>query len=165
LSPALRLVDISALPVINQPPLRVGALLDQVGRHLRAQSEPVLEQIGMRPRQLLTLTVLRDRGGTSQADLAELLRIDRTNLVGLLNELETDGWIERRRSPEDRRRHIVELTADGREILSRAEFALAAVEDHVFGGLGAEQRAQLHALLQRAAGGAVSCTESLPSDC
>lgn len=159
-----RLFAISSLPVVNQPPLRVGALLDQIGRQLRRHSEPVLEAIGMRPRHLLTLTVLRDRGGSSQADLADLLRIDRTNLVGLLNELETDGWIERRRSPEDRRRHIVELTAAGHEILSRAEFALAAVEDEVFSALDNEQRATLYSLLHRVFSDEGSCTEPQPGD-
>lgn len=147
-----RLPGISALPVVNQPPPRVGALLDQIGRQLRAHSEPVLEALGMRPRHLLTLTVLRDLDGSSQTDLADTLRIDRTNLVGLLNELEAEGWIERRRSPEDRRRHVVELTKGGREALSRAEFALAAVENHVLGALDDAERETLHALLARAVG-------------
>jgi DNA-binding MarR family transcriptional regulator len=149
LSPGLRLLAISALPVVNQPPLRVAALLDHVGRQLRGRSEPVLEALGMRPRHLLTLTVLRDRGGSSQGDLADTLRIDRTNLVGLLNELEAGGWIERRRSPEDRRRHIVELTTAGREILSQAEFALAAIENDVFSALDDRERETLHNLLAR----------------
>jgi len=157
--PPLRLVGINALPVVNQPPPRVGALLDHVGRQLRARSEPVLEALKMRPRHLLTLTVLRDLGDSSQADLAGTLRIDRTNLVGLLNELEADGWIERRRSPEDRRRHIVELTGAGREILSRAEFALAAVENEVFSALDDADRETLHALLARVVSGDHSCTE------
>lgn len=136
-----------------------------MSRQLRAHSEPVLEQLAMRPRHLLTLTVLRDLGDSSQADLAGTLRIDRTNLVGLLNELEADGWIERRRSPEDRRRHIVELTPAGREILSRAEFALAAVENEVFSALDDADRERLHALLQRVVGGH-SCTEPRPPvDC
>ena len=94
------------------------------------------------------MTVLRDQGESSQADLAGTLQLDRTNLVGLLNELETDGLIERRRSPEDRRRHTVVLTDDGRERLARAEFALAAAEDIVLGA--PDRQAARHAL--RAAG-------------
>lgn len=153
----------SALPVVNQPARRVGALLDQVGRQLRQHGLPAMDALGVRPRHVLTLTVLRDRGGSSQADLAGLLQIDRTNIVGLLNELETSGWIERRRAPEDRRRHIVELTAAGSELLSRIEFALAAVEDHVFAALSPEQRESLYELLRLAAVGETSCSESL--DC
>jgi DNA-binding MarR family transcriptional regulator len=158
------LLVISGLPVVNQPARRVGALLDQVGRQLRMHSLPALDSLGIRPRHLLTLTVLRDLGGSSQADLSTLLQIDRTNLVGLLNELEAEGWIERRRSPEDRRRHLVELTPAGAELLSKAEFALAFVEDHVFGALDNEQREALYELLQLAARGGASCTET-PQDC
>ena len=150
--------------MIDQPARRVGALLDQVGRQLRMHSLPALDSLGIRPRHLLTLTVLRDLGGSSQADLSTLLQIDRTNLVGLLNELEAEGWIERRRSPEDRRRHLVELTPAGSELLSKAEFALAFVEDHVFGALDNEQRETLYELLQLAARGGASCTET-PRDC
>jgi MarR family transcriptional regulator, lower aerobic nicotinate degradation pathway regulator len=150
---------VSALPVVNQPARRVGALLDQVSRQLRQHSLPAMETLGVRPRHVLTLTVLRDRGGSSQADLAGLLQIDRTNLVGLLNELETAGWIERRRSPEDRRRHVVELTPAGSELLSKIEFALAAVEDHVLQSLSAEQRESLYELLRLAANLEASCEE------
>lgn len=118
----------------------------------------MLDALGLRPRHLVTLTILRDTGGISQTDLADTIRIDRTNLVGLLNELESGGWIERRRSPEDRRRHTVELTTAGHELLSRAEFALAAVEDEVLSDLDDEDRRTLHALLQRVVSGH-SCTE------
>jgi len=100
--------------------------------------------------KLVALTVLRDFGESSQADLAGTLQLDRTNLVGLLNELEAEGLIERRRSPEDRRRHTVLLTQSGRERLARAEFALAAAEDVVLGALTAKQRDTLYELLQRA---------------
>ena len=118
----------------------------------------MLDALGLRPRHLVTLTILRDTGGISQADLADTIRIDRTNLVGLLNELETSGWIERRRSPEDRRRHTVQLTKDGEELLSRAEFALTAVEDEVLSDLDDADRRTLHTLLQRVVGGH-NCTE------
>ncbi len=119
---------------------------------MRSHSESTLAALDMRPRHLLTLTVLRDLGGSTQQALATRLSIDRTNLVGLLNELETEGLIERRRSPEDRRRHIVEITPPGRETLAKAEFALAAVEDQVLAALDTEQREALYQLLVQATG-------------
>jgi MarR family transcriptional regulator, lower aerobic nicotinate degradation pathway regulator len=119
---------------------------------MRSHSESTLAALDMRPRHLLTLTVLRDLGGSTQQALATRLSIDRTNLVGLLNELETEGLIERRRSPEDRRRHIVEITPPGRETLAKAEFALAAVEDAVLAALDTEQREALYQLLVQATG-------------
>ena len=77
--------------------------------------------------------------------------MDGTNVVGLLNELEADKLIVRRRSPEDRRRHVVELTDVGVNQLVKAGLALAAAEDEVLGALDRSQRETLHHLLQQAA--------------
>lgn len=129
---------------------------------MRSRSESTLAALDMRPRHLLTLTVLRDLGASTQQALATRLSIDRTNLVGLLNELESEGLIERRRSPEDRRRHIVEVTPAGGEALAKAEFALAAVEDEVLAALDAEQREALYQLLAQAMRDPES---GLPSHC
>jgi DNA-binding MarR family transcriptional regulator len=85
--------------------------------------------------------------------------MDGTNIVGLLNELEAEDLIERRRSPEDRRRHVVALTDAGVKRLAEAECALAAVENEVLGALDDNQREALHNLLQQAASGNdVSCS-------
>src|ERR1700676_2272567 len=92
---------------------RSSALLDHLARLMRLRAECALEPIGLRPRHLVALTVLRDYGSPTQQALAAALQIDRTNLIGLLNELETEGLVLRRRSSEDRRRHFVELTDDG----------------------------------------------------
>jgi DNA-binding MarR family transcriptional regulator len=113
----------------------------------------MLDEFGLRPRHHIALTLLRDLGETGQADLAAALRIDRTNLVGLLNELEERGLIERRRSPQDRRRHTVTLTAKGRRQLAKAEFAMLAIESEVLARLDVDERHQLHDLLLRAVGG------------
>ena len=94
--------------------------------------------------------MLRDHGSPTQQALASALRTDRTNLIGLLNELEGEGLILRRRSSEDRRRHIVELTSQGADRLAQAEAALAAAEDEVLSALDAEQRETLYLLLQQA---------------
>jgi DNA-binding MarR family transcriptional regulator len=117
---------------------------------MRSRGESTLAALDLRPRHVLTLTVLRDLGSSTQQALAGYLSIDRTNLVGLLNELEAEGFIQRRRAPEDRRRHIVELTPAGAEALARAEFALAAVEDEVLAGLDSAQRETLYQLLGQA---------------
>lgn len=150
----------TSLPVVNQPVHRCGALLDHLARRLRLRSESVLQPLGLRPRHLVALTVLRDRGGSTQQALASTLEMDGTNVVGLLNDLEAEKLIERRRSPEDRRRHVVELTEAGAKRLAKAEFALAEVEDEVLGALDYDQRETLYSLLQQAATGSVeACTE------
>ncbi|MEV6445046.1 MarR family winged helix-turn-helix transcriptional regulator [Amycolatopsis sp. NPDC051716] len=154
----------TSLPVVDQPPHRCGALVDHLARRLRLRSESVLAPLGLRPRHLIALTVLRDQGGSAQQDLAKILEMDSTNVVSLLNELETENLIERRRSPADRRRHLVELTDVGAKLLARAEFALAAVEDEVFSALDGEQRETLYTLLQQATSktGVEACRETPP---
>ena len=149
-------------PVVSQPVHRSGALLDHLARRMRLRSEAVLAPLGLRPRHLVALTVLRDGGGSTQQALAATLEMDGTNIVGLLNDLEAEDLIERRRSPEDRRRHMVELTEAGATQLSNVECALSSVEDEVLGALGENQRETLYSLLQQAAAGtAVSCAEAI----
>ena len=145
-------------PVINQPTHHPGALLDHLARRMRLRAEVVLAPLGLRPRHLVALTVLRDRGGSTQQALAATLAMDGTNIVGLLNELEAEKLIERRRSPEDRRRHVVALTEAGAKRLTEAECALAAVENEVLGALDDSQREALYnLLLQAARGSEVRC--------
>jgi DNA-binding MarR family transcriptional regulator len=147
-----------SVPVVDQPVHRAGALLDHLARRVRVRSEAVLAPLGLRPRHLVALTVLRNRGDCTQQSLATTLEMDGTNVVGLLNELEAEKLIERRRSPEDRRRHVVALTDAGAQQLAKAECALAAVEDEVLGALDETQRETLHTLLLQAArGGETRC--------
>jgi DNA-binding MarR family transcriptional regulator len=151
-----------ALPVITQPAHRSGALLDHLARRMRLRTEAVLAPLGLRPRHLVALTVLRYLGGSTQQSLATTLAMDGTNIVGLLNELEAEKLIERRRSPDDRRRHVVELTDAGAEQLEKAERALAEVDEEVLGALDADQRETLYNLLQVAAtGNGVSCPRAM----
>jgi DNA-binding MarR family transcriptional regulator len=152
----------AVLPLINRPAHHSGALLDHLARRLRLRSEAVLAPLGLRPRHLVALTLLRDRGGSTQQALASTLAMDGTNIVGLLNDLEAQKLIERQRSPEDRRRHVVELTNAGAELLAKVEVALIAGEDEVLGALDATQRETLYGLLQQAANGAVvNCAEAI----
>jgi DNA-binding MarR family transcriptional regulator len=155
----------------TQTPNRSSALLDHLARLTRLRAESALAPLGLRPRHLVALTVLRDYGSPTQQALAAALQTDRTNLIGVLNELETHGLILRRRSTEDRRRHFVELTDQGAERLAEAEAALAAAEDEVLGALDADQRETLYQLLAQATTShvvdcAAAAAEALPDrDC
>lgn len=140
---------------------RSGALLAHLARRIRLRSEAVLAPLGLRPRHLVALTVLREGDGMSQQALAGTLEMDGTNVVGLLNELEAKGLVERRRSPTDRRRHLVMLTHSGKERLCEAERALTVAEDEVLGALAPDERGTLYELLRRAAAGPVVCTEAI----
>src|ERR1700759_5866748 len=88
--------------------------------------------------------------GLQQQQLCEALWLDPNNCVLLLNELEDMGYVERRRDPTDRRRHMVELTDEGRAALERAERAQESIGDELFAALTEEERATLRSLLGRA---------------
>lgn len=108
------------------------------------------ELLGIHMRLVMALSYLRDHDGAPQQELAEALCMDANNVVLLLNELEDLGHVARRRDPEDRRRHRVELTEQGRRALVDAERAQETVEDEVLQALDADERATLWRLLTRA---------------
>jgi|SRR5664279_3527099 len=113
----------------------------------RASTE---ELLGIRLKELATLAYLRDHEDASQQALTQALMVDANSCVLLLNELEASGFAERRRDPDDRRRHIVALTPTGRQALERAERAQESIEDDVLAALDADERAALRTLLSRA---------------
>ena len=111
-------------------------------------------QLGMKLRQFVVLSYLAENNGVQQQVLGEILCMDSNNLVLLLNELEDLGYAHRRRDPEDRRRHIVELTDGGRKALRRAEQGRESVEDDVLRALDSDERDELRRLLAKALAGA-----------
>jgi DNA-binding MarR family transcriptional regulator len=108
------------------------------------------DTIGMKLKQLMALEHLRDTSECLQQGLAEMLMLDANNCVLLLNELDDAGYVERRRDPEDRRRHIVEITAAGLDALTESQRRLDDLEDEVLAGLSSGERGRLHDLLAKA---------------
>jgi DNA-binding MarR family transcriptional regulator len=108
------------------------------------------ELMGLKLRQLMLLSYLNSGAPALQQQLCESLWLDANNCVLLLNELEDLGYVQRRRDPADRRRHVVELTEAGRIALERAEAAQESLGDELFGALSDEERATLRSLLGRA---------------
>jgi DNA-binding MarR family transcriptional regulator len=127
-------------------------LLTRLAKQVYRRSDE--ELLGMHMRLLMALSYLRDHAGAPQQELAEALCMDANNVVLLLNELEELGHVTRRRDPHDRRRHLVELTAEGRNALARAEHAQEEIEDDVLQALDPQERATLWRLLTRALHGA-----------
>ena len=105
--------------------------------------------LGLRLKAYVTLSNLRE-GPRGQQDLCVSMHMDANNCVLMLNDLEAEGFIERRRDPADRRRHIVELTRDGHKAMLSAERALESLEDDVLGALEPDERELLRNLLARA---------------
>jgi DNA-binding MarR family transcriptional regulator len=145
---------------------RLLPLLDYLARVGRRAAEASMSPGGLRPRHLIALKLLQEHGSVSQHALAETLSLDPSNVVGLLNDLEERGLITRRRDPEDRRRHIVEVSPLGKEQLELANARLSCVEDGLLSALSAEERSTLYELLIRVVGVATPCTlEEAPPTC
>lgn len=107
------------------------------------------ELLGMRMKLYMVLGYIRDHPGATQQELESALFIDANSVVLILNELEAAQFSIRRRDPNDRRRHIVEITARGRTALERADKAREGVEDELLKPLSSEERKTLHRLLER----------------
>src|SRR3954452_20082724 len=107
--------------------------------------------VGLRARHVIALTLLRDLGEQNQSDLAATLGMNPTNVVALLNELEAEDLLRRLRSPQDRRRHSVALTAAGRALLKDIEDLLIGVEQRGLDPLPPQERQTLYTLLRRSA--------------
>jgi DNA-binding MarR family transcriptional regulator len=124
-----------------------GLLLALLGQYAMRRLRETHTEHKLSPRQFHLLGLLHDRGPTAQRELASLMDIDRSALVLLLNPLESDGYIARARDADDRRRHVVSLTREGKKQLDRAAQAQRDVEEELFASLTSSQRAELRELL------------------
>jgi len=134
------------------------SLLTQIHKALNRRTGE--ELLGMRFKPYMTLGYIRDHPGTTQQELESALFMDANSIVLILNELETAQYSIRRRDPNDRRRHIVELTAAGRKAVERADKAREGLEDEVLRNLSAEERRTLRQLLERVLESLLVTTES-----
>jgi DNA-binding MarR family transcriptional regulator len=104
---------------------------------------------GIHHRQYSLLVALEDRGPQSQAELSEGSRLDRSDIVRWVDELEDAGLVSRAKDPDDRRRNVVSLTAGGKRRLARLHRVVATAQDAALAPLTKAERAQLTALLDK----------------
>jgi DNA-binding MarR family transcriptional regulator len=119
----------------------------KLGRITMHRFTEALEPFGIRPRHVAALIELRDHGQLAQQSLCGQLHLDPTNLVAILNELERRGYAKRRRDPDDRRRHLVEVSKKGLALLEKVSEVMDGVEDDLLDGLEPAERELLEGLL------------------
>src|SRR5438270_10983311 len=92
-------------------------LLKRLGFLAKEKALGPYERTGLGPYHHAILIALDEGAPETQGEIADTLGYDRGQLVGLLDDLEEQHLVERRRDPSDRRRHLVRLTPDGRRAL------------------------------------------------
>lgn len=123
-------------------------LLSEASHALTTELAAGLAGIGITPREHCVLTKAA-RGDLTQREIAAQVGIDKTTMVVAVDQLERAGLAERRPAPADRRARIIAITPAGREVLARADAAVAGIYDDVLGTLPPDERAGLVAALQR----------------
>jgi DNA-binding MarR family transcriptional regulator len=123
-------------------------LLAQLGSHAAAKFAERLEPLGFAPHHAGILRMLAQNPGISQQDLAKTLGMHASRLVGILDELEQCGLLERRPSERDRRLYALHLTSDGLTALRRIGEAAREHHQALMAGLSADQQKQLTDLLE-----------------
>ena len=149
----------------TREPVPMSTLLAGLGRDATARVRRTLRPVGLGAQQFLVLKQLQALGQTSQAELADALGIDRSNLAAIAAELVDRDLVARTRDADDRRRYVLQLSPGGARLLRRADGAIAAAEDDLLAPLGPEQREQLYGLLRRLADGVELCPTAGPDAC
>ena len=127
-------------------------LAREIRRHiseLLAEDE-LASEIGFRSPCMGVLAVVAALQPVSQREISDHLGLDASDVVGVVDILENAGMVQRRRDPQDRRRHAVVLTEKGERAAHHFEVLRARAEARALGALEPDERQQLADLLNRA---------------
>jgi MarR family transcriptional regulator, lower aerobic nicotinate degradation pathway regulator len=145
----------TAAPTHEQVPM--STLLAGLGREATARVRRAMRPLGLGAQQFVVMKQLQALGQTSQAELADALAIDRSNLAAIAADLAARDLVERTRHEVDRRRYVLRLSRAGEQLLRRTEGEMLLAESDLLAPLDQEQREQLYTLLRRLADGVELC--------
>lgn len=138
-------------------PVPMSTLLTALGREATARVRRAMRPLDLGAQQYQVLRQLQVLGEASQAELADALGIDRSNLVATAADLSDRGVVERTRDASDRRRYVLRPSRSGEQLLRRTESAIATAEHDLLAPLNDQQREQLYTLLRQLADGVELC--------
>ncbi len=147
----------TAPPQTDTDRLPYGLLLARLGQESVRRFRGALAPLDLSPQQFMVLKQLQVINTASQADLAQALGLDNSNLAAVTAELNDAGLIERYRHERDRRRYVIELSASGAKVLAEADEAIADGEQELLSALEPADREHLWELLRGVADGANLC--------
>lgn len=127
---------------------QVGYLLSKAHLRVHVRANEALEPLGLTVKHYGLLTLLVHEGPISQGRLGEVMKIDRTTMVALVDDLERAGHVDRTRNPEDRRAYALAATASGRRIQRDAATLMKRVYNETLSPLSAGERRELLRMLR-----------------
>jgi DNA-binding MarR family transcriptional regulator len=130
--------------LLNRP----GALLTVAARSGQELAKRRLAPLGLTVQMCGVLNLLAE-GPISQQSLGDQLHIDRTTVFEIIDDLEKQGVVVRRRNPADRRSYFIHLTPRGKTVQKRAALAFDAAADEVFSPLAPREQRQLADMLRK----------------
>ena len=132
--------------------LPVGLQLAQAAKVVSRAFDDVLAQAGGSLPVWLVLISVKSQQAASQRELAAAAGIQGATLTHHLNAMESAGLVTRRRDPENRRTHLVQLTPAGDALFLRLRDAAMAFDQQLRSGLSGRDIDQLEQLLTRLRG-------------
>lgn len=120
-----------------------------------ARIHKVLAEYGLRTRSYSVLAIAAADARPSQRELSEFLRLDPSQIVSLIDQLERKGLIRREPDPRDRRANVVVATDAGREVARAARETVVASDQEWFEVLPADDKERLASVLRTLAAGSV----------
>jgi DNA-binding MarR family transcriptional regulator len=123
-------------------------LLVQLGTLTARRFAERLAPLGLEPRHAGMLMRLALSEGRSQQAIGELIGLNSTRMVFLVDELEQRGLVERRRNDADRRSYALYLTDAGRAMLPQVRQVATEHQAGLGSSLSPDERAQLTGLLR-----------------
>ena len=124
-----------------------GFMLTKAAQRLASICEAELLSLRLTTRQAGLLMVVKGNGPASQKTIGELLRIDRTTMVALVDDLEAKTYLKRVEDPEDRRAYRIMLSEKGKTVLGNAWRIIQSAESKGLEDLSIEERQLLAQLL------------------
>ena len=118
----------------------LAAMFAPLARALVARQEPALQAHGISMWGYIVLTALAEQPVRTQAALAQAISADKSRIIGVLDDLQQRGLIQRRPDAADRRVHLLSLTPAGDRLRRSAEAAIRASEEEVLATLPPEDR-------------------------
>ena len=127
----------------------LAAMLAPLVRDMVAAEEPVLEAHGLTMWGYVVLSALDRSSIRTQAALAAAIGADKTRIIRILDDLQDDGYIERRPDPDDRRARLLAITDAGRRVKDAVQNEIQRGEERWLGELSAEERRTFLRVLER----------------